>query len=163
MPVALLPLLPQERDYVMLVEQRTERPGHPRGGAEKLWVVPDQTRSDAMQGAQRTDGWASQCNVYEQVQQIIRHVSVLGSDVSQRDDVFMKSIFARQLGHAVGSREPFDRMGSQQLVDHSRRGPLRKSVTRSEEHTYELQSLMRTSYAYYCLKKKSITKDYKDI
>src|SRR3546814_16465448 len=41
----------------------------------------------------------------------------------------MKSIFARQLGHAVGSREPFDRMGSQQLVDHSRRGPLRKSVT----------------------------------
>src|SRR3546814_20099646 len=26
--------------------------------------------------------------------------------------------------------------------------------TRSEEHTYELQSLMRISYAVYCLKKK---------
>src|SRR3546814_6204612 len=30
--------------------------------------------------------------------------------------------------------------------------------TRSEEHTSELQSLMRTSYAVFCLKKKIITK-----
>src|SRR3546814_5753291 len=29
--------------------------------------------------------------------------------------------------------------------------------TRSEEHTSELQSLMRTSYAVFCLKKKNIT------
>src|SRR3546814_7746391 len=29
---------------------------------------------------------------------------------------------------------------------------------RSEEHTSELQSLMRTSYAVFCLKKKKITK-----
>src|SRR3546814_2274173 len=29
---------------------------------------------------------------------------------------------------------------------------------RSEEHTSELQSLMRTSYAVFCLKKKTITK-----
>src|SRR3546814_2897686 len=29
-----------------------------------------------------------------------------------------------------------------------------KSVTRSEEHTSELQSLMRISYAVFCLKKK---------
>src|SRR3546814_9112110 len=28
------------------------------------------------------------------------------------------------------------------------------SSARSEEHTYELQSLMRTSYAVFCLKKK---------
>src|SRR3546814_2326140 len=28
----------------------------------------------------------------------------------------------------------------------------RKGLTRSEEHTYELQSLMRTSYAVFCLK-----------
>src|SRR3546814_11533632 len=32
------------------------------------------------------------------------------------------------------------------------RSPVR--VTRSEEHTSELQSLMRTSYAVFCLKKK---------
>src|SRR3546814_3434491 len=30
---------------------------------------------------------------------------------------------------------------------------------RSEEHTSELQSLMRISYAVFCLKKKRITKD----
>src|SRR3546814_959196 len=35
--------------------------------------------------------------------------------------------------------------------DHRRRG-------RSEEHTSELQSLMRISYAVFCLKKKNTTK-----
>src|SRR3546814_3182252 len=30
------------------------------------------------------------------------------------------------------------------------------SVTRSEEHTSELQSLMRISYAVFCLKKKTL-------
>src|SRR3546814_4265949 len=32
---------------------------------------------------------------------------------------------------------------------------LRDEVTRSEEHTSELQSLMRISYAVFCLKKKN--------
>src|SRR3546814_4551568 len=32
--------------------------------------------------------------------------------------------------------------------------PLEKSLYRSEEHTSELQSLMRISYAVFCLKKK---------
>src|SRR3546814_2642516 len=31
------------------------------------------------------------------------------------------------------------------------------AVTRSEEHTSELQSLMRISYALFCFKKKNIT------
>src|SRR3546814_1742923 len=31
---------------------------------------------------------------------------------------------------------------------------------RSEEHTSELQSLMRISYAVFCLKKKNITPEY---
>src|SRR3546814_3075376 len=33
-------------------------------------------------------------------------------------------------------------------------GRLRKALGRSEEHTSELQSLMRLSYAVFCLKKK---------
>src|SRR3546814_4683464 len=33
----------------------------------------------------------------------------------------------------------------------------RLNVARSEEHTSELQSLMRTSYAVFCLKKKTTT------
>src|SRR3546814_4802574 len=34
----------------------------------------------------------------------------------------------------------------------------RKAILRSEEHTSELQSLMRNSYAVFCLKKKKTTK-----
>src|SRR3546814_8131686 len=34
------------------------------------------------------------------------------------------------------------------------------AILRSEEHTSELQSLMRISYAVFCLKKKTITKQY---
>src|SRR3546814_7226923 len=33
-------------------------------------------------------------------------------------------------------------------------GPVKPQFPRSEEHTSELQSLMRTSYAVFCLKKK---------
>src|SRR3546814_9754012 len=41
--------------------------------------------------------------------------------------------------------------------DESRMGPAGELVPeRSEEHTSELQSLMRTSYAVFCLKKKKI-------
>src|SRR3546814_2066606 len=34
----------------------------------------------------------------------------------------------------------------------------REGIARSEEHTSELQSLMRISYAVFCLKKKNIKK-----
>src|SRR3546814_8472227 len=36
-----------------------------------------------------------------------------------------------------------------------RRGAAREGMARSEEHTSELQSLMRSSYAVFCLKKKN--------
>src|SRR3546814_6924933 len=36
--------------------------------------------------------------------------------------------------------------------------PRRLAKRRSEEHTYELQSLMRISYAVFCLKKKNSTR-----
>src|SRR3546814_4041124 len=45
--------------------------------------------------------------------------------------------------------------------------PTRPGVYRSEEHTSELQSLMRISYAVFCLKKKkqihNLTQDYFNI
>src|SRR3546814_1556111 len=34
--------------------------------------------------------------------------------------------------------------------------PMEMTITRSEEHTSELQSLMRISYAVFCLKKKRL-------
>src|SRR3546814_1764683 len=40
-------------------------------------------------------------------------------------------------------------------------GSLRTNATRSEEHTSELQSLMRISYAVFCLKKKTNTSNNK--
>src|SRR3546814_4811513 len=40
-------------------------------------------------------------------------------------------------------------------------GMLQLSKNRSEEHTSELQSLMRISYAVFCLKKKNIYTYYK--
>src|SRR3546814_3367488 len=42
-----------------------------------------------------------------------------------------------------------------------RRAGLRQRDRRSEEHTSELQSLMRISYAVFCLKKKNITSSYR--
>src|SRR3546814_9829988 len=56
----------------------------------------------------------------------------------------------------VGTRHPAQRRGSDCGVDNSlpRRGG---AVVRSEEHTSELQSLMRISYAVFCLKKKNET------
>src|SRR3546814_3371578 len=41
------------------------------------------------------------------------------------------------------------------IPDAQRRSPLRIWHARSEEHTSELQSLMRISYAVFCLKKKT--------
>src|SRR3546814_4626301 len=51
-------------------------------------------------------------------------------------------------------------------IDTGRIAPEDRLNPRSEEHTSELQSLMRISYAVFCLKKKNISKNtttqYKD-
>src|SRR3546814_4819678 len=54
-----------------------------------------------------------------------------------------------QHGHA-------DQTGEQQHAEH--RPPQHEANARSEEHTSELQSLMRISYAVFCLKKKKTKK-----
>src|SRR3546814_10077791 len=46
---------------------------------------------------------------------------------------------------------------AQQRVARARKLHLLGAILRSEEHTSELQSLMRISYAVFCLKKKTIT------
>src|SRR3546814_2976102 len=52
--------------------------------------------------------------------------------------------------HAVGHR----------IGNHSHNHLMPLGMSRSEEHTSELQSLMRISYAVFCLKKKNITHNY---
>src|SRR3546814_1036956 len=51
-----------------------------------------------------------------------------------------------------GDRRVFD--GDRRVFDGYRRVVEADPAVRSEEHTSELQSLMRTSYAVFCLKKK---------
>src|SRR3546814_5934706 len=57
----------------------------------------------------------------------------------------------RRLGGQHAAHPP-DRRGR-------RRQPVPRHRPRSEEHTSELQSLMRISYAVFCLKKKTSTKN----
>src|SRR3546814_8741459 len=45
---------------------------------------------------------------------------------------------------------------------HAQRGDVLVKLKRSEEHTSELQSLMRISYAVFCLKKKKKNKHHKN-
>src|SRR3546814_8485713 len=52
---------------------------------------------------------------------------------------------------------PMNQFSLEQAVDGFCQG------IRSEEHTSELQSLMRISYAVFCLKKKKKTKSYTNI
>src|SRR3546814_1380185 len=52
-------------------------------------------------------------------------------------------------GRPVGARQDHGRLPAEKLVQAFAQG------RRSEEHTSELQSLMRISYAVFCLKKKT--------
>src|SRR3546814_1595129 len=67
-------------------------------------------------------------------------------------------------GASTGSTAPFmviDTLISSSGMPENR---VRMSrIERSEEHTSELQSLMRTSYAVFCLKKKNIINDHKNL
>src|SRR3546814_5456849 len=59
---------------------------------------------------------------------------------------------------ALGPRRRHRRRGNARC----RSGCSSRDLRRSEEHTSELQSLMRISYAVFCLKKKINTKDKYD-
>src|SRR3546814_9382027 len=62
-------------------------------------------------------------------------------------------------GHVDAAQPPAGRGIGQQVVGQQRVQVLHRVAVRSEEHTSELQSLMRISYAVFCLKKKKIDKD----
>src|SRR3546814_4750610 len=67
------------------------------------------------------------------------------------------------LGHEIGTLEAgkscdlaiWDIETPAELVYRIGFNPLHQRIWRSEEHTSELQSLMRISYAVFCLKKKT--------
>src|SRR3546814_2021854 len=57
---------------------------------------------------------------------------------------------ARKASRKLGTSQPFTAASTQ-----SPSGRLTLSDGRSDEHTYDLQSLMRITYAVFCLKKKT--------
>src|SRR3546814_10729713 len=61
-----------------------------------------------------------------------------------------------QVAEGVVGQPPFDTGAAHQLNVETQ-GRFKTAAERSEEHTSELQSLMRISYAVFCLKKKTIT------
>src|SRR3546814_8987301 len=65
---------------------------------------------------------------------------------------------AHRLADIDDARALIERSGWGDAVGIDARGPRRSIRPRSEEHTSELQSLMRISYAVFCLKKKKITR-----
>src|SRR3546814_9528083 len=77
-------------------------------------------------------------------------------DGAQDDDLLLLGKFRQALGRSNDAHQRHlvgDRIKSRLLdfaID-------RHDLTRSEEHTSELQSLMRISYAVFCLKKKTTT------
>src|SRR3546814_2661730 len=93
--------------------------------------------------------------------------SVADAIAGRRDRVFLVSkVYPHNAGRAqvaAACERSLRRLGTDRLdlyLLHWRGGvPL--AETRSEEHTSELQSLMRISYAVFCLKKKTTTKNTK--
>src|SRR3546814_7515442 len=62
----------------------------------------------------------------------------------------------QEVSPPVRSRDPDDDMFVAAAIAGSARWLVSGDKDRSEEHTSELQSLMRISYAVFCLKKKTI-------
>src|SRR3546814_9065656 len=85
----------------------------------------------------------------------------LRTDVSWRDSVFFKPnnnpLFSGNATTLVNGRVAWQ-PGSEawEIALYGRNLTDERYVSRSEEHTSELQSLMRTSYVVLCLKKKNI-------
>src|SRR3546814_2401436 len=62
---------------------------------------------------------------------------------------------AEQQAAAVGDGDDHRRIGARVVFEFTARAPAEPAGARSEEHTSELQSLMRISSAVFCLKKKT--------
>src|SRR3546814_4433591 len=88
--------------------------------------------------------------------QMLAIVAATDPEVAIVDDERVKAIFSELL--RIGRHRDLTHIAPAASEHDS--GPTPAFVGRSEEHTSELQSLMRISYAVFCLKKKKITTPY---
>src|SRR3546814_9311866 len=116
------------------------------------------TRRKARRASQATAGERRRCLTEQAAQRRREGEASKGSGVAKRPNTGMCEFGA-------GLRLPrsaADRCGRSRTDVRPARGvlgpfpPVKR--TKSEEHTSELQSLMRISYAVFCLKKKNATK-----
>src|SRR3546814_2419802 len=141
---------------------------------------PISTRTDTLFPTRRSSGLdIAQCPraAGEQAQALLEHLAGDRGDHDQVDVQVVLAAFDRRcrVGGAEGGidlvgvilrRAPaFEQRGGAQRVLQLLRhglGALRAEceLARSEEHTSELQSLMRISYAVFCLKKKNKATHY---
>src|SRR3546814_5575733 len=80
-------------------------------------------------------------------------IARLDHAVENGDFVLDQLVQQLRCGRARPGRILEHKLGAAALI-------IRSVALRSEEHTSELQSLMRISYAVFCLKKKKTTKHY---
>src|SRR3546814_3315184 len=87
------------------------------------------------------------------------HLAAIGVGDAEHDRFLDRGMLVEmRLDHARIDFEPADRDHVLQPVDDAEiAARLDHSDVRSEEHTSELQSLMRISYAVFCLQKKNTT------
>src|SRR3546814_2737637 len=95
--------------------------------------------------SKRTDTLFPYTTLFRSVDQRQRYAHVLGHGLVEAED--LDRAHGRRLDRAAGEQEHGCGGDS---------GEGRGHAGRSEEHTSELQSLMRISYAVFCLKKKNI-------
>src|SRR3546814_9787972 len=71
------------------------------------------------------------------------------------------SAATQRMPTAPSPRRALDFANALSAISRTVTSPYPAASSRSEEHTSELQSLMRTSYAVFCLKKKKHQKPHK--
>src|SRR3546814_2071664 len=89
-------------------------------------------------------------------------VSVVPGFVGEIEDTAHAVSIASDIGYPVMMKASAGGGGKGMRLAWSEQD-VREGFERSEEHTSELQSLMRISYAVFCLKKKNIIKQLKSI
>src|SRR3546814_1528285 len=77
---------------------------------------------------------------------------------SRRSEATLQSALERALSFVAGHRVDTTCAGRTDAGVHAACQVVHFDTERSEEHTSELQSLMRISYAVFCLKQKTKTK-----
>src|SRR3546814_5233039 len=91
------------------------------------------------------------------------HNAIVGGNPDHGDGVdpmmfeACEELLSRNLEGSVDDGDILIRVAGEQFCAIFAFAAVDEQIVRSEEHTSELQSLMRISYAVFCLKKKTIT------